>query len=189
MENIQGNGKIVLPGPISAIIDTGSNFIFGDIARVEKLHAALGGKYIEDGYFTYMHVRTEFHTRGLQLTCPVVKCNSIPEVSLTFHGRSFSIAPDVLNQGQVEYGSSDCFSGILGLEENLRESFDSPSFSESDSFPVTSILGSWGYISTGHPYCVRFRRQPTGWIRGARLNFACLPTIIDAHDLFIVRSL
>lgn len=42
-----------------------------------------------------------------------VPCNEIPNVSLTFGGKSFATAPDTFNLGQASKGSSDCVGGIV----------------------------------------------------------------------------
>lgn len=52
----------------------------------------------------------------LTYSCVLVPCNSIPDITLTFGGKAFSISAETFNLGQAEQGSSDCVGGIIGQD-------------------------------------------------------------------------
>lgn len=47
---------------------------------------------------------------------PLVPCASIPDVSLTFGGKAFTISADTFNLGLVSEASSDCVGGIAAAD-------------------------------------------------------------------------
>ncbi|KAG7445898.1 acid protease [Guyanagaster necrorhizus] len=99
MDSANVDGEAVV-GNLSAIIDTGTTLIIGDTKSVSELYDSISGskdasQTVGDGYFT-------------------VPCDSIPNISLTFGGKAFSISADTFNVGQAEQGSSDCIGGIVG---------------------------------------------------------------------------
>ncbi|TFK76152.1 acid protease [Pluteus cervinus] len=97
MDSVDVNGTVAVQG-LSAIIDTGTTLIIGDPTTVAQFYAAIPGsknasESVGNGHFT-------------------VPCDTIPEVSLTFGGISFSIPPDEFNRGRVSKESLDCIGGI-----------------------------------------------------------------------------
>ena len=91
-------------GALSAIIDTGTTLIIGDLTNVRNLFAAIPGakdarRAVGAGYYT-------------------VPCNNVPTIKLSFGGTQFSIAPSVFNLGRVSAGSSDCVAGIVSSGTN-----------------------------------------------------------------------
>ena len=49
----------------------------------------------------------------MKLTRWSVPCNTDPEVSLTFGGKSFPISLDTFNLGMLEEGGADCVGGVM----------------------------------------------------------------------------
>ncbi|KAH0838841.1 Asp-domain-containing protein [Lanmaoa asiatica] len=100
MDNVQGNGQTIL-SDVAAIIDTGTTLIVGTPSQVSTLYSALGGTAASSsygqGYYTF-------------------PCDSFPNISLTFGGTSFPIPASALNLGPVSSGSSDCVSGLVGMD-------------------------------------------------------------------------
>ncbi|TCD64939.1 hypothetical protein EIP91_003397 [Steccherinum ochraceum] len=106
MDSVTVNTKSVL-GRISAVIDTGTTLIVGDTSSIKTFYTAIPGskdvsRTFGAGYYT-------------------IPCSSFPTVKLTFGGTPFSIAPSILNLGQVSRGSKDCVSGIVssGTSQNF----------------------------------------------------------------------
>lgn len=60
----------------------------------------------------FIHVSIHAVIVSIHLTCHVVPCNAMPNVSLTFGGKSWNIAPKLFNLGRVSRGSNDCVGGI-----------------------------------------------------------------------------
>lgn len=101
MDSANVDGKAVVEN-LSAIIDTGTTLIVGDTNAVSKFYDSISGsadasQSVGSGFFT-------------------VPCDSIPNISLTFGGKAFSISADTFNLGQAEQGSSDCVGGIIGQD-------------------------------------------------------------------------
>lgn len=95
-------GNDVNPSVTDVIVDTGTTLIIGDPTTVAEIFSNVpGAQDASDtagpGFFT-------------------VPCDSIPTISFTFAGTSFSVAPDILNLGLLEAGSSDCVAGLLGQD-------------------------------------------------------------------------
>lgn len=87
---------------IDSVIDTGTTLIVGDPTSVKDFYAAIPGSAdasntVGDGFFTF-------------------PCNSAPDVSLSFGGKSFSIASNLFNLGLVSANSTDCVGGIAGMD-------------------------------------------------------------------------
>jgi len=80
--------------------------IIGDPSQVYTLHLALGAKWVGRGYYSF-------------------PCNNFPTISFYFGGdTTFRIPASILNQGPIEKGSPDCFSGIAGRGKRALNSFD-----------------------------------------------------------------
>ncbi|KAG9310420.1 aspartic peptidase domain-containing protein [Chiua virens] len=105
MDSVQVNGRQVL-GNVDSIIDTGTTLIIGHMLDVSALYSTVGGTYIGKGFYTF-------------------PCNSFPSFSLTFNGthKSFPIVASALNLGPVSNGSSDCVSGLVGMEVARESSY------------------------------------------------------------------
>lgn len=99
MDAVIVEGEQILQN-IPAIIDTGSAVILGDLTRVHQLYEAIPGSkdaraILGPGYYS-------------------IPCNAIPQFSLSFGGKAFSISPEAFNLGQLEEGSEDCIGGVVG---------------------------------------------------------------------------
>jgi len=99
MDNIRVNGNPVL-SKISAVMDTGSNYIYGNWDQVAELYGSIGGKlaiYKDHGFY-------------------YLRCDSFPTISVgfTFGGKTFEIPPDVFNNGPANPGSPYCRGVIVG---------------------------------------------------------------------------
>ncbi|TFK51901.1 acid protease [Heliocybe sulcata] len=99
MDNVEVNGAEVL-NATTAIIDTGTTLVVGDVPHVLELCAAIPG-----GLPLPVGLDTVFCT---------VRCTAIPEVALTFGGKSFVISPETFNLGQIAQGVNQCLGGIVG---------------------------------------------------------------------------
>jgi len=92
---MEANGKTIMSG-LDIVLDTASNFIFGDKLNVYRLTKVLGGKIVQSGRYT--------------LPC---HANPEPSVTFTFGGRPFKIPIETLRLGPISEGSPDCFSAIV----------------------------------------------------------------------------
>ncbi|KAK0206178.1 acid protease, partial [Desarmillaria ectypa] len=102
--NIDGEARVE---NLSAIIDIGTTLIVGNPKSVSEFYDSISGskdasQTVGDGFFT-------------------VPCDSIPDISLTFGGKAFSISADTFNLGQTEQGSSDCVGGIVGQDVGAEQ--------------------------------------------------------------------
>lgn len=50
-----------------------------------------------------------------------VPCKSIPEISLTFAGKTFPVTKETFSLGAVEEGSEDCVAGVASAEVGSSE--------------------------------------------------------------------
>jgi cathepsin D len=88
-------------GATSAIIDSGTTLIVGDLTNVAKFYRSIPGakdasSTLGAGFYTF-------------------PCASAPtSISLTFGGKKFAVSPDAFNLGQATEGSSSCVGGIVG---------------------------------------------------------------------------
>ncbi|GJE96850.1 aspartic protease [Phanerochaete sordida] len=87
-------------GNVRSVIDTGTKLIATRPAEARQLYGAIKGskdasRTIGAGFYTF-------------------PCASTLNVSLTFGGRSFGIAPSLFNLGPASSGSSDCIGAIVG---------------------------------------------------------------------------
>lgn len=92
-------------GKLSIIMDTGTTLIIGDDANVRTLYSKIPGAKAAPNI-----------GRGLY----TVPCNSIPTIKLTFGGKSFSIAPSILNLGRVSANSASCVSGLASSGTDMN---------------------------------------------------------------------
>ncbi|KAK7060334.1 hypothetical protein VNI00_001099 [Paramarasmius palmivorus] len=95
--NVNGDAAV---NSVSSIIDTGTTLILGDDTNVAKFYAAIPGskdasQTAGPGFFT-------------------VPCDAIPNISLTFGGKAFTVSPETFNLGLLSQGSNDCVGGIAG---------------------------------------------------------------------------
>ncbi|KAL4252094.1 peptidase A1 family protein [Abortiporus biennis] len=104
MDSVNVNGK--KPATyLQAVIDTGTTLIIGDSTSVRNFYATIPGS--KDASSTFA---PGFYT---------VPCNAIPSVSLTFNGKSFTIAPALFNYGRPNTRSSDCIGSIVSSSLNF----------------------------------------------------------------------
>lgn len=104
LDAVNVNGEPVVPAS-SAIIDTGSTLVYGNSTHVRSFYSAIPGSRdasdtVGAGFFTF----------------PCNTSNTL-EISLTFGGRAFQIAPDNFNVGQVSQGSDDCVGGVAASDD------------------------------------------------------------------------
>ncbi|KAH7909360.1 aspartic peptidase domain-containing protein [Hygrophoropsis aurantiaca] len=82
---------------VTAVVDTGTTLIIGDVASVGKLYAGIGGLEIDDAF--------------------VFPCNTSPNITIQIENKTIAIAPETMNRG---YYSTDingldlCLGGIAG---------------------------------------------------------------------------
>ncbi|KII94327.1 hypothetical protein PLICRDRAFT_101811 [Plicaturopsis crispa FD-325 SS-3] len=96
LDGISVGGKSAVDST-SAIIDSGTTLIVGDSDGVKQFYAGIDGakeaSSLGEGMYT-------------------VPCSSIPQISLTFNGKSFDVSSSTFNLGPASSGSSDCVGGI-----------------------------------------------------------------------------
>ncbi|KAF4604248.1 hypothetical protein EYR40_001429 [Pleurotus pulmonarius] len=85
----------------AAIIDTGTTLIIGEPSKVAEFYKAIPEA-------------KEASTLGAGLY--TVPCKSIPEISLTFAGKTFPVTKETFSLGAVEEGSEDCVAGVASAE-------------------------------------------------------------------------
>jgi hypothetical protein len=98
MDSINVGGEPAISS-LSAIIDTGTTLIVGDINSVAQFYESVPGAQdasstLGSGFYTF-------------------PCNSSPEVSLSFGGVAFDIS-NTFSLGPATQGSSQCVGGIIG---------------------------------------------------------------------------
>ncbi|KAF8290886.1 peptidase A1, partial [Clavulina sp. PMI_390] len=84
---------------LSVIVDSGTTLIVGDSDNVATFYSQIEGSAdasstVGAGFYTF-------------------PCSSVPSVSATFNGVSYSISSDYFNLGQASDGSSDCVGGVV----------------------------------------------------------------------------
>ncbi|VDC02585.1 unnamed protein product [Peniophora sp. CBMAI 1063] len=99
MDSINAAGKAA-GSNLDSIIDTGTTLVIGDMNTVAALYAEIPGsadasETAGPGFFTF-------------------PCDTDPEVSLTFGGKSFPISLDTFNLGLLTEGGDDCVGGVMG---------------------------------------------------------------------------
>ena len=119
MDYIRLNGNKLLNIPV--ILDTSSNFIFGDRERVRSLYETAGGIVKPVGSIDYYIRESGLRSAPFSYWHPAVPCHSFPTVSITFSRKIFRIPPEVLNIGQVAEDPTRCFSAILGHQQFAGE--------------------------------------------------------------------
>ncbi|KAJ3556038.1 hypothetical protein NM688_g2248 [Phlebia brevispora] len=98
MDSVTVNGNQTV-GNTSVIIDTGTTLIIGNSPAVKSIYAAIpGSKETSGGMYTF-------------------PCDAVPDVSLTFGGKTFNISRDVFNMGKSSDSSTECLGGIVGADE------------------------------------------------------------------------
>ncbi|KAH7919522.1 acid protease [Leucogyrophana mollusca] len=98
LDALSSGGEDILTN-VDSIIDTGTTLIVGDTSSVAQFYEAIGGQDASDvgpGFYSF-------------------PCNNIPDVSLTFGGKSFPISQDTFNIGSAD-GGFTCVGGIVGQD-------------------------------------------------------------------------
>jgi len=90
---------------IDAIIDSGTTLAYGPPADVKKLYAKVAGSKVYDS------------SQGLYS----FPCDSPPEISFSWGGKTWTISSDNINLGTTESGSSDCVSALGGQDLGLGD--------------------------------------------------------------------
>ncbi|KAG6837527.1 hypothetical protein H0H93_007708 [Arthromyces matolae] len=101
LDAVNVDGEATSTG-LSAIIDTGTTLVLGDSDSVNSLYATIPGAVdasstIGEGFWSF-------------------PCNNVPNVSLTFAGRSFAISPETFNLGPVSTNSPNCVGAIASTD-------------------------------------------------------------------------
>ncbi|KAG6918903.1 hypothetical protein DXG01_010558 [Tephrocybe rancida] len=74
---------------LSAIVDTGTTLVLGDVDSVRSLYAAIPGS---------------------------ADASNTVGAGLTFGGKSFAISPDTFNLGRISQNSADCVGGVAAAD-------------------------------------------------------------------------
>ncbi|KAH8087161.1 acid protease [Cristinia sonorae] len=99
LESIAVNNGVVI-NQVASIIDTGTTLVLGDHKNVNKLYESIPG------------AKNVSESAGLGAGYYSVPCDNVPEISLSFGGRAFRIAPEIFNMGKVDGTENDCVGGI-----------------------------------------------------------------------------
>ncbi|KAH7928167.1 acid protease [Leucogyrophana mollusca] len=92
VDGISANGNETLKG-LSAIVDTGTTLILGQTSSVQQFYDAVGGTDVGGGLYT-------------------LPCDSMPSVSVTLGGKSFTLSSDTFNFGTFDSSGETCVGGI-----------------------------------------------------------------------------
>ncbi|KAI6046707.1 aspartic peptidase domain-containing protein [Pisolithus marmoratus] len=79
--------------PFTAIVDTGTTLILGDLDTVGPFYNSLNATDLGNGFYT-------------------MGCDSMPSVSIIIGGKAFSLSPTTFNLGTYPAGSSQCVGAI-----------------------------------------------------------------------------
>lgn len=88
--SVNGNPTIT---PFSAIVDTGTTLILGNLGTVGQFYNGLNATDLGNGFYT-------------------LPCDSMPSVSITIGGTVFPLSPDTFNLGTYPSGSNQCACAI-----------------------------------------------------------------------------
>ncbi|KAI6151261.1 aspartic peptidase domain-containing protein [Pisolithus tinctorius] len=105
---ISANGNATLSS-FTAIIDTGTTLILGDLDTIGPFYASLNATDLGNGFYT-------------------LDCDSMPSISITIGGTTFSLSSTTFNLGTYPTGSSQCVgaftaTGSLGNTLILGDAF------------------------------------------------------------------
>ncbi|KAI6009533.1 aspartic peptidase domain-containing protein [Pisolithus orientalis] len=105
---ISANGNATLSS-FTAIIDTGTTLILGDLDTIGPFYASLNATDLGNGFYT-------------------LDCDSMPSISITIGGTAFSLSSTTFNLGTYPTGSSQCVgaftaTGSLGNTLILGDAF------------------------------------------------------------------
>lgn len=89
---ISANGNTALSS-FSAVIDTGTTLIIGDLDTVGQFYSTLNATDLGNGFYT-------------------LGCDSMPSVSITIGGTAFPLSATTFNLGTYPTGSSQCVGAI-----------------------------------------------------------------------------
>jgi cathepsin D len=121
MDDVRVNGNKIFAN-VPAMLDSGSNLIYGDGERVSELYRRLGGTLKKYKGINFYYCEFRFRSVPCFYRQPAVPCDSFPTVSFTFSGKTFAIPPGVLRLHPIEEGSSNCFSAIVADTSPTGES-------------------------------------------------------------------
>ncbi|THU88980.1 acid protease [Dendrothele bispora CBS 962.96] len=101
--SIKGNGKTAVSN-FDTIIDSGTTIMYGPPSAVSTFYKSVGGKLFDssEGFYSF-------------------PCSSIPTVSFSWGGKSFSVSSANFNLGTTEDGSSDCVGALAGQDLGLGD--------------------------------------------------------------------
>ncbi|EGG01944.1 aspartic peptidase A1 [Melampsora larici-populina 98AG31] len=121
MDEVSINGGVIPNlGSKSVAIDTGTSLIGAPTSAVEAIYSHIPGsqpaKGIYRGYYQF-------------------PCSSLPTLSLTFGGISYSISPDDFNIGKIDQSGENCLGAIFAVNSpTIQSNLIAPSWIIGDSF-------------------------------------------------------
>jgi cathepsin D len=102
------NGTSIALDGRSAVIDTGTTYLYGSFADVERLWSTVPGSgNLSD---THGPAYNGYHT---------FPCDASPVFELRFGNTDFAIAKEALSLGRVAEGSEMCVGSIVGWKSSL----------------------------------------------------------------------
>lgn len=114
-------GDRVAVGSTSAIIDTGTSLILGDVDNVAAVYQMIPDARDEgNGFYS-----GELSLRQLLWSCtdPLVSvpCGRVPTIRLAFGGVAFQVSAETFNFRRVSSGSSRCIGAIVASSASTGE--------------------------------------------------------------------
>ncbi|KAI6111176.1 aspartic peptidase domain-containing protein [Pisolithus sp. B1] len=91
-DSISANGNVALSS-FSAVVDTGTTLIIGDLDTVGQFYSSLNATDLGNGFYT-------------------LGCDSMPSISITIGGTAFPLSATTFNLGTYPTGSSQCVGAI-----------------------------------------------------------------------------
>ncbi|KAJ7607425.1 acid protease [Roridomyces roridus] len=92
---------------IVAVVDSGTNVVYGPPADVATLHEKVPGAdlfMVEEGSSLYSF-----------------PCESVPSIAFSWGGKDWAIPTTTMSQGLTEEGSSQCIGAVVGLDTGLGD--------------------------------------------------------------------
>ncbi|KAI6123157.1 aspartic peptidase domain-containing protein [Pisolithus croceorrhizus] len=91
-DSISANGNVALSS-FSAVVDTGTTLIIGDLNTVGEFYSSLNATDLGNGFYT-------------------LGCDSMPSISISIGGTAFPLSSATFNLGTYPTGSSQCVGAI-----------------------------------------------------------------------------
>lgn len=109
-DSINANGQAISEN-ITAIVDTGTTFILGDVQTVGQFYSAINATDVGGGFYASKPARL-LPVLAFLTSCFQVPCNAMPNVSITIGGKAFAISADVFNLGSYNSSGNSCVGAI-----------------------------------------------------------------------------